>query len=52
MRYIVSQLLNTWVVRDKELLKRKKRSIVEEFTDEDAAHACAARLNIEEEKRS
>ena len=42
-RYIVSQLLNTWAVRDRELLKVKKRSIVYETDNEsDAAVVCAA----------
>ena len=40
-RYIVSQALNTWVVRDTEQLKRKKRSVVYECTTkEDAESVC------------
>jgi hypothetical protein len=45
-RYIVSQLLNEWVVRDTELLKRRKRSIVYVgATKEDAEAYCNARNN-------
>jgi hypothetical protein len=50
-RYIVVQHLNMYVIRDKVLLKNRKRSIVYEHADKDVVMLMAARLNSEEEKK-
>jgi hypothetical protein len=41
MRFIVARQLNTWVVRDTDLLRQKKKSVVyEAVTREDAESVC------------
>lgn len=45
MRYKVSKLLNTWVVRDTDLLKKHQRSVVAEFQTEEEANDFCGKLN-------
>lgn len=45
MRYVVSQALNTWIVRDKELLKAHKRSVIAEFNTKREADDFCGQLN-------